>query len=104
MCWHLASPAVPRRGPPCACAPWNVFRQPLNEERFMSQPSFNTFPHRLRIALRALHAGRPILLFDDDERENEADLIVAAEHITPETMALFIREGSGIVCLCLPPD
>jgi 3,4-dihydroxy 2-butanone 4-phosphate synthase len=76
----------------------------LNEERFMSQPSFNTFPHRLRIALRALHAGRPILLFDDDERENEADLIVAAEHVTPETMAMFIREGSGIVCLCLPPD
>jgi len=68
----------------------------------MSQPSFNTFPHRLRIALRALHAGRPILLFDDDERENEADLIVAAEHVTPETMAMFIREGSGIVCLCLP--
>lgn len=70
----------------------------------MSQPSFNTFPHRLRAALRALWAGRPILLFDDDERENEADLIVAAERITPETMALLIREGSGIVCLCLPPE
>ena len=68
------------------------------------QPTFNTFPHRLRTALRALYAGRPILLFDDDERENEADLIVAAEHITPEVMAMFIREGSGIVCLCLPPD
>ena len=68
------------------------------------QPSFNTFPSRLRAALRALHQGRPILLFDDDDRENEADLIVAAERINPETMALLIREGSGIVCLCLPDE
>ncbi len=68
------------------------------------QPTFNAFPSRLRAALRALYAGRPILLFDDDERENEADLIVAAERITAETMALLIREGSGIVCLCLPDD
>jgi 3,4-dihydroxy 2-butanone 4-phosphate synthase len=68
------------------------------------QPSFNAFPSRLRAALHALCAGRPILLFDDDERENEADLIVAAERITPATMALLIREGSGIVCLCLPDE
>ena len=71
---------------------------------FVQHPGFNAFPSRLRNALRALHAGRPILLFDDDERENEADLIVAAERITPETMALLIREGSGIVCLCLPDE
>ncbi len=68
------------------------------------QPTFNVFPSRLRAALRALHQGRPILLFDDDDRENEADLIVAAERITPQTMAMLIREGSGIVCLCLPDD
>ncbi|HET7793789.1 MAG TPA: 3,4-dihydroxy-2-butanone-4-phosphate synthase [Rhizobacter sp.] len=70
----------------------------------VQHPGFNAFPSRLRNALRALYAGRPILLFDDDERENEADLIVAAERITPETMALLIREGSGIVCLCLPHE
>lgn len=70
----------------------------------MSQPSLTLFPPRLRAALQALREGRPILLFDDDDRENEADLIVAAEHITPDTMALLIREGSGIVCLCLPDD
>ncbi|MGY4826991.1 3,4-dihydroxy-2-butanone-4-phosphate synthase [Sphaerotilaceae bacterium SBD11-9] len=71
---------------------------------FVQPPGFNAFPSRLRAALRALYAGRPILLFDDDERENEADLIVAAERITDETMALLIREGSGIVCLCLPDE
>ncbi len=59
-------------------------------------------PPRLRAAVDALREGRPILLFDDDDRENEADLIVAAELIADDTMALMIREGSGIVCLCLP--
>lgn len=57
---------------------------------------------RLYECLTALRAGRPILLLDDDNRENEADLIVAAEALDVKTMALFIREGSGIVCLCLP--
>jgi 3,4-dihydroxy 2-butanone 4-phosphate synthase len=49
-------------------------------------------------------AGRPVLVLDDAERENEADLICAAERITPEVMALMIREGSGIVCLCITRD
>lgn len=54
--------------------------------------------------LRAVAAGQPVLVLDDEGRENEADLIVAAERITPDTMALLIREGSGIVCLCIRPD
>jgi 3,4-dihydroxy 2-butanone 4-phosphate synthase len=41
---------------------------------------------------------------DDFDRENEADLIAAAETISVTTMALFIREGSGIVCLCLTEE
>ena len=59
-------------------------------------------PPRIGRALEAMRSGRPVLLFDDDDRENEADLIVAAERLTERTMALLIREGSGIVCLCLP--
>ena len=54
--------------------------------------------------LAALRAGRPVLVLDDADRENEADLVCAADRITPEVMALMIREGSGIVCLCIPPD
>lgn len=49
-------------------------------------------------------AGRPVLVLDDHERENEADIICAAERITPEVMAMMIREGSGIVCLCITRD
>src|SRR5688572_8279850 len=51
-----------------------------------------------------IRAGRPVLVLDDAHRENEADLICAAELVTPAVMAMLIREGSGIVCLCIRPD
>jgi 3,4-dihydroxy 2-butanone 4-phosphate synthase len=54
--------------------------------------------------IAAIAAGQPVLVLDDADRENEADLICAADRITPATMAMFIREGSGIVCLCIRPD
>jgi len=54
--------------------------------------------------LAAIAAGRPVLVLDDADRENEADLICAAEGVKPQTMAMMIREGSGIVCLCIRPD
>ncbi|MDC8756167.1 3,4-dihydroxy-2-butanone-4-phosphate synthase [Janthinobacterium fluminis] len=59
---------------------------------------------RMHAALAAMRAGVPVILLDDFDRENEADLIIAADKLTVETMALLIRECSGIVCLCLPAD
>lgn len=59
---------------------------------------------RIAAALAATRAGIPVILLDDFDRENEADLIVAAEKLSVETMALMIRECSGIVCLCLSAD
>ena len=69
----------------------------------MSQPFLppGGMPPRLRIALDAIRHGRAVVLLDDDDRENEADLIVAADRITVPMMATLIRECSGIVCLCL---
>ena len=61
-------------------------------------------PPRLRIALDAIRHGRAVILQDDDERENEGDLIVAAERVTVPMMATLIRECSGIVCLCLTDE
>jgi 3,4-dihydroxy 2-butanone 4-phosphate synthase len=58
-------------------------------------------PPRLRIALDALRHGRGVILIDDEDRENEGDLIVAADRITVPTMATMIRDCSGIVCLCM---
>jgi 3,4-dihydroxy 2-butanone 4-phosphate synthase len=67
---------------------------------YLHHPSV-PLPARIRAALDAMREGRPVALFDDDDRENEADLIVAAERITNESMAMMIRDCSGIVCLCL---
>lgn len=62
------------------------------------------FAERLQRALADLRNGRPVLLMDDFDRENEADLIIAAEKITTESMARLIRDCSGIVCLCLTDE
>ena len=61
-------------------------------------------PPRIAAALQAMRDGRAVVLQDDHDRENEADLIVSAERLSVETMALLIRECSGIVCLCLPDE
>lgn len=49
-------------------------------------------------ALRAFENGEVVIVMDDDGRENEGDMIVAASHCTPEIMALMVRHTSGIVC------
>lgn len=59
---------------------------------------------RIQQALEDIRQGRPVLVMDDFDRENEADLIIAAETLTVETMARMIRDGSGIVCLCLTDE
>ncbi|QJB58354.1 3,4-dihydroxy-2-butanone-4-phosphate synthase [Pseudodesulfovibrio sp. zrk46] len=59
---------------------------------------------RVERALQALREGKGILVTDNEDRENEGDLIFAAETLTDEQMALLIRECSGIVCLCLTDE
>ena len=50
-------------------------------------------------AIRAIAAGRLVIVTDDEDRENEGDLIMAAEKATPETVNMMIRYCSGIVCV-----
>lgn len=49
-------------------------------------------------AVAQIAAGRPVIVVDDEERENEGDLIFAAERATPELLAFMIRHTSGFVC------
>jgi 3,4-dihydroxy 2-butanone 4-phosphate synthase / GTP cyclohydrolase II len=56
-------------------------------------------------ALRDVAAGRPVVVVDDADRENEGDLVLAAELATPEWVAFFVRWTSGVLCVPLPgPD
>ena len=54
-------------------------------------------------ALAELRAGRTIVLVDDQYRENEGDLVIAAETVTPEAINFMMRNGCGLVCLAMSP-
>ncbi|MBP8219933.1 MAG: 3,4-dihydroxy-2-butanone-4-phosphate synthase [Aeromonadaceae bacterium] len=72
------------------------------DQTLLSQ--FGSPVQRVEAALAALRAGLGVLVVDDEDRENEGDLIFAAESMTTAQMALMIRACSGIVCLCLTPE
>jgi 3,4-dihydroxy 2-butanone 4-phosphate synthase/GTP cyclohydrolase II len=55
-------------------------------------------------ALSAMAEGTPIVVVDDEDRENEGDLIVAAEKATTETIAFMVRWTSGVLCVALPAE
>src|SRR5579863_5615182 len=54
-------------------------------------------------ALEELRQGRMMILVDDEYRENEGDLVIAAEKVTPEAINFMVRNGCGIVCLAMSP-
>jgi 3,4-dihydroxy 2-butanone 4-phosphate synthase/GTP cyclohydrolase II len=51
-----------------------------------------------------LAAGRMVILADDEDRENEGDLVLAADHVTPEAINFMARYGRGLICLTLTHD
>lgn len=59
---------------------------------------------RVELALQAMREGKGVLVVDDENRENEGDIIFAAEKMTEAQMAMMIRYCSGIVCLCMPEE
>lgn len=54
--------------------------------------------------LEELKAGRVVILTDDEDRENEGDLICAAEFTTPEVVNLMLREACGVLCVAMKPE
>lgn len=54
--------------------------------------------------LEDLRQGKMIILVDDEDRENEGDLTIAAEKVTPEAINFMAKYGRGLICLALNPD
>jgi 3,4-dihydroxy 2-butanone 4-phosphate synthase/GTP cyclohydrolase II len=54
-------------------------------------------------ALAELRAGRMVVLVDDEHRENEGDLVIPAEKVTPEVVNFMMRHACGMVCLAMSP-
>ncbi|MST34153.1 3,4-dihydroxy-2-butanone-4-phosphate synthase, partial [Acidimicrobiaceae bacterium USS-CC1] len=55
-------------------------------------------------AIEAIRRGEIVVVVDDEDRENEGDLIVAASHATPETMAFIVRHTSGLICAAVTAE
>jgi 3,4-dihydroxy-2-butanone 4-phosphate synthase len=55
-------------------------------------------------AIKTLQAGRPIIIVDDENRENEGDIIYPAENVDSEAIAFMLKHCSGIICLSLPGE
>jgi 3,4-dihydroxy 2-butanone 4-phosphate synthase/GTP cyclohydrolase II len=54
--------------------------------------------------LSDIRAGKPVIVVDSAERENEGDLILATEKVTPEVVAFFAREARGLICVSIPGE
>ncbi len=59
---------------------------------------------RVRTGIREIRAGRMVILVDDEDRENEGDLCIAAEFVTPEAINFMAKEGRGLICLALTEE
>lgn len=61
---------------------------------------FNTIPE----ILEEIKKGRLVIVVDDEDRENEGDLVVAAEHATPEAINFMVSHGRGLICVPMEPE
>src|SRR5713226_4334383 len=59
---------------------------------------------RVEEAVDAIRAGKIVIVVDDENRENEGDLTIAAEKITPEAVNFMARHGRGLICLPMTPE
>jgi len=55
-------------------------------------------------AINAISQGEMVIVVDDEDRENEGDLVVAADLVTPETIAFMMRLGRGLICVSIQPE
>lgn len=72
----------------------------MNNTSLLSTFGSNSI-ERVEQAIKDMKKGKGVLVVDNEDRENEGDIIYAAETMTREQMAFMVRECSGIVCLCI---
>ncbi len=74
-------------------------RTPVDAPRMPAEETRQSAPSGIEELAADLAAGRMVVILDDEDRENEGDLVMAAEHATPEALAFMIRHTSGIICV-----
>jgi 3,4-dihydroxy 2-butanone 4-phosphate synthase / GTP cyclohydrolase II len=73
---------------------------PMPESIRTFEPPFTDVPG----AIAEIRAGRMVVVVDDEDRENEGDLTLAADHVTPEAINFMARYGRGLICLTLTEE
>ena len=81
----------------------NASRPPLLESLVADMPNASLFCD-VETALEEIRAGRMIVVIDDEDRENEGDLTMAAEKITPEAINFMAKYGRGLICLAMTEE
>lgn len=84
---------------------------PLDEAPPPARPAYYTADNTedlcldpVELAVRDIAAGRPVVVVDDEDRENEGDLVIAAEKATPEIVAFMMSECRGLICAPMEGD
>ena len=73
----------------------HIVDQPVKRKRAFS---------RIEDAIAAMRAGQMVIVVDDEKRENEGDLTIAAEKITPQAINFMAQYGRGLICLAMTPE
>ena len=59
---------------------------------------------RVEAAIEDVRAGKMVILVDDEDRENEGDLVLAAEKVSSDAINFMAKHGRGLICLALTPE
>jgi 3,4-dihydroxy 2-butanone 4-phosphate synthase/GTP cyclohydrolase II len=77
---------------------------PSSKTKNIDLTSFNRARKNVEAALKDFREGRMVILVDDEDRENEGDLTMAAEKVTPEAINFMAKYGRGLICLTLTEE
>jgi 3,4-dihydroxy 2-butanone 4-phosphate synthase/GTP cyclohydrolase II len=103
-CGHLLqSPMTPVPSSAMKEPPAEALAVKRTAGKRLPMPGFTPFTD-VETGLAELRAGRMLVLVDDEDRENEGDLTLAAEKVTPEAINFMATHGRGLICLSLPGE
>ncbi|KAF8411414.1 hypothetical protein HHK36_003963 [Tetracentron sinense] len=84
-------------------------RAPSTDDLSLDNGKFDMYNHSRTLssipeAIEDIRQGKFVIVVDDEDRENEGDLIIAASLVTPEAMAFIVKHGTGIVCVSMKEE
>ena len=76
----------------------------ISNEQLQTEMSVKKAVERVKVAIEAIKNGEMVIMVDDEDRENEGDLVLAADFATPEKINFLAKEARGLICLTMAPE